>query len=145
MKKMTTMKISRGALTRIIAEELRRITEAPEDADAEKPEEPPVSSPKKGGAPEKKPSADAGPPPEDDPADDKLSKQAAGEDDGTGKLADQLQGKTISSVALEKKSKVVPGATEVTMQFEQGGEPLRILISKSGGVSFFYGGLHNEL
>jgi len=62
-----------------------------------------------------------------------------------GKIADEVSGKTIQSVTMEPKSKILPGAQEITLTFREIPDPLKILITKSGQVKFHFKGLHNEL
>lgn len=99
--------------------------------------------------------ADAKPPAqpiEAEPADAELDKDASGdepEEDAAevtgGKIAAELTGKTVQSITMEPKSKIMPGAQEVVITFNETPDPLRILIGKSGNTKFFWRGLHNEL
>lgn len=87
----------------------------------------------------------------EDPADDDLEDETDAEDteekeDDAKKLGDQLTGKAIQSVTQEPKSKVLPGAQEIVLTFDNSTEPLRILVTKTGQVKFYYAGaLHNEV
>lgn len=126
--------------------------------DDKKAKDEPKKEPKKSAAP---PADDAGAEPPDpsalpapeEPADDELEKQAADATDGEeeadevtgGKIADQLTGKTVQSISMEPKSKLLPGAQEIVVTFDQIPDPLRILVNKSGQVKFYFKGLHNEL
>jgi hypothetical protein len=88
-----------------------------------------------------------------DKADDKLEKDVAGEKDKeadaadvTGsKIADDVSGKTIQSLTMEPKSKILPGAQEITITFNDTPDPLKILVTKTGSVKFFWKGIHNSL
>lgn len=88
----------------------------------------------------------------EEPADAELEKDAA-EDDGVedaaevtgGAIADQVAGKTVQSITMEPKSKVMPGAQELVITFSQIPDPLRVLVTKTGEVKFFFKGLHNTL
>lgn len=85
----------------------------------------------------------------DDPADDELSKDVeepnAKKEKGS-KISDDVIGKQIQSLTAEKNSKLMPGATEIILQFENAPQPLRILIGRSGVIKYFYKGtLRNEL
>jgi len=95
---------------------------------------------------------------DDEPADNDLEKQAVGdkgaddeeEDSEEGneeqeKLSDELVGKTIQSITANPKSKLMPGAMEIVVQFDQIPEPLKILVTKSGQVKYYFKGLHNEI
>jgi hypothetical protein len=94
----------------------------------------------------------------DEPADNDLEKQAVGdegapdeeEDDEAGpedteKVSDELVGKTIQSISANPKSKMMPGAMEIVIQFDQMPDPLKILVTKSGQVKYYFKGLHNEI
>lgn len=114
-------------------------------------EEPKVSNkePAKGSAPAK---GEEAPEQELDaePADAKLDKADDAESDepkskGEGDVSDEIVGKSVQSITMEPKSKVLPGAVEVVITFDQTPDPLRILIPKSGVPKFYYRGLHNEL
>lgn len=98
--------------------------------------------------------ADAAPvgdlPVSDEPeADAELEQDVAGEEDAEevtgGKIADMITGKTVQSVTSEPKSKILPGATEITLTFREVPDPLRILVTKTGTVKFHMKGLHNSL
>lgn len=80
-------------------------------------------------------------PDEPDPADDDI--EGDGDSEG-GELNDELSGKTIQSMSMEPKSKLVAGATEIVLTFNETTDPLRIIVTKTGVVRFFYrGALHN--
>lgn len=91
-------------------------------------------------------------PAEEEPADDELEQDvadpAATEDESEvtgGKIANTVTGKTIQSMSMEPKSKIVPGAKEMVITFDQITDPLRVIITKQGEVKFYFRGLHNEL
>lgn len=87
----------------------------------------------------------------DDPADDQISKdveEPEPEDEGDvgGDISDSVVGKSVQSITMEPESKMMPGAREITIQFESDPHPLKILLGKSGMIKFHYkGSLHNEL
>jgi hypothetical protein len=56
-----------------------------------------------------------------------------------------VQGKTLQSITASPKSKVLPGAQEIELQFDGSPDPLRILVTKAGQIRFFLKGLHNKL
>lgn len=124
----------------------------------------------KGKAPKEKPAPKKGPeappmaaadddgalpevPDEPDPADDELD---GGPDDempadepadaeGSGGLNDQLSGKTVQAITIEPKSKLLPGAKEVVISFNEVTDPLKILITSTGGTKFFYRGKISDI
>lgn len=67
-----------------------------------------------------------------------------GDDDRSGGLNRELDGKTFQSLAVEPKSKLVPGAKEIVLSFGDTPDPLRIVVTQTGGVKFFFrGSLHD--
>lgn len=61
-------------------------------------------------------------------------------------VADQVTGKRIQSITVDPKSKLVPGASEIVLTFDEITDPLKILIAKNGVFKFYFrGALHNEL
>lgn len=158
------MKIKRSTLERIIREELaahiRSLTEAPaqdapdvvdaekEDQKAKKPDDK-----KQAKQPDKQePKAKELPVADEPEADKDLEKDVAdepgaedAEDVTGGKIADEISGKTIQSVTMEPKSKTLPGAQEIVLTFKEIPDPLKILVTKTGQVKFFFRGLHNEV
>lgn len=99
-------------------------------------------------------------PPGDDAADDELEKDAENPEEGGDeegdedaadaaetptKVGDELVGKTIQSITMEPKSKVLPGAVEINVTFDQVQDTFKIFVTKSGQVKFFWKGLHNTL
>lgn len=82
----------------------------------------------------------------EDPSDDELA--AADASDGeaepeAGQLSTELEGKRIQSVTQEPKSQLVPGASEIVVTFAEVPDPLRIIVTKTGAVRFFYKTLIN--
>lgn len=165
------MKIKRSKLEQIIREELaahiREITEGPPDdldgpevvdAEKEKPKKEPKKTPGNT-APDKKANDRAVKPPPaqelpvgDDPEADKdLEKDVATDDEESpeevtgGGIADEITGKTVQSVTMEPKSKTLPGAQELVITFREIPDPLKVLITKTGQVKFFFRGLHNSV
>jgi hypothetical protein len=128
----------------------------PADASASKVSAAPAKAPAKDAASAKDaaPTKDAVPnelPVDDEPADAELEKdvndpESESEEEVTGgKIADKVTGKTIQSISMEPKSKIVPGAKEIVLTFDQITDPLRVLVMKTGEVKFYFRGLHNEL
>jgi len=161
------MKIKRSVLESIIKEELaahiRSLTEAdePDVVDAEKEdkkskdkknsdknaEKKPAKEPVKNQAKDLKVDDDeADKPLEKDVADPEADAESEDAEDVTGgKIADEITGKTIQSVTMEPKSKTLPGAIEVNFTFKEIQDPLKILVTKSGQVKFYFKGLHNKM
>lgn len=111
----------------------------------------------KGGKPLPTPKEPADDELEDEPEDDKDTAPEPGdgedeegdeedaEDVTGGDIAKELEGKRIQSITMEPKSKIMPGAQEINIQFADIPDPLRILVNKSGNIKFYFKGLHNEL
>ena len=155
------MKIDKDTLFRIIREEtakhIKALTEAeePEIDDASKPEDPPMKDKPKGKdekpAPKSKaPEVAADQDVPESPDDEKIEKDVTdpehNEEAEQGRVQQELEGKSIQSISFEPKSKVLPGAKEVVLTFANSTDPLKILISKSGDVKYFFkNALHNKL
>jgi hypothetical protein len=83
-------------------------------------------------------------PDEEDPADDEIEADVEDDESKPSGFSDELVGKTIQSVTREPKSKILPGAEEIVLTFNEITDPLRILVSKTGQVRFFFrNALHN--
>lgn len=160
------MRIKRTDLERIVREELLRYVKAlVEGTDKEEPEKQDAADANKekeaGKKPDPKAPDDADEPPgmeepggekpevpdEEDPSDDDLAKADAepGDDREGGKVHDEVVGKRVQAITMEPKSKILPGAQELVLTFDESPDPLRILITKTGAVKFFYRGLHDTL
>lgn len=113
--------------------------ELPPDPDAA-PEEP-TGMPELGGAGDEPPEI----PDEQDPSDDELTQDVEGEEPVGGEIAQELQGKTIQSITADPDSKMMPGAQEIVLTFNEIPDALRILVTKTGRVKYFFKGLHNDL
>jgi hypothetical protein len=141
------MKINRAVLERIIDEELvrfleRQITEAPQlgtvfdDVPPEGPDLP-------GGPPMEADGETVG---DVDPMDAELDAEFAGEDpEVPGSVAGDIQGKTVSSIEHHDESESIPGAQEVVVSFDDTEDKLRIIVTPSGNVKYFWKGLHNDI
>lgn len=72
-----------------------------------------------------------------------------GDDEGdpepSGAVNDEVSGKTVQAVTIEPKSKVLPGAKEVVLSFNESTDALRILITSTGMVKFFWKGQLHDL
>lgn len=131
-------RVSRAFISELLREVL-------EEEDREKPDVVAGSDEPRDG---KSPAPDEVPeevPDSPDPADDEIEADAEGEPEPKGdKLADELVGKTVQSVTMEPKSKLLPGAQEIVITFNEITDPLRILVGKTGQVRFFFrNSLHN--
>lgn len=161
------MRIKESKLRKIIEEEFfKYINEASEDEEEGNPKEPSkvdATSDNKGSdedEEENTPTPENKPDPQktggdeeekEDPADDEITKdvEADSEQDDEksagDSIGDELVGKTIQSITMTDDSKIMPGATEIDMQFDEMNTPLKILVQKSGKVYFYFKGLHNSL
>lgn len=153
------MKVTKSTLQRIVKEETlkyvkglyeddkKKVVDAskdskpkdgPKDGKEKKDDKPPA--PKK----EKEPKVQ---PQHDDPADPDLKKdvEEPGSEVTGGEIAQELTGKTIQSLTMNPKSKMMPGAQEIVLTFNEVTDPLKIFVTKTGAVKFFYKGLRNSL
>lgn len=161
------MKVKRSKIVEIIQEEWNSIREEEKDQEEKKPKEKsqkdPTKEPSSKSPPKEKQDAPKGAskknspaPPEipvdDQPADDDLEDEETGGDEedaaeqkAKSKIADEIAGKTVQSITMEPKSKTIPGAQEIVLTFDQFPDPLKIIVTKSGKIAFYFRGLHNEL
>lgn len=63
----------------------------------------------------------------------------------SGAINDEVSGKTVQAVTIEPKSKVLPGAKEVVLAFNESTDALRILVTPTGAVKFFWRGQLHDL
>ena len=84
-----------------------------------------------------------------DPSDTELSQDVEaepGEEPEQSDISRDITGRSVQSISFSKESKLMGGAQEVVIQFEEIPHPLHILLMKSGMVKFFYKGqIHNFL
>lgn len=160
------MNISRKRLAEIVAESVqRRLRELYEASDDEgRSKKPSVASadedePPDAGGPSS-PDATVGSPdvgfpegaqePDEDPDGPAVDGSApdpeaidqdgdAGEDP-SGAVSDDMSGKTIQALSIEPRSQVLPGAKEVLLTFNETTDALRILVTGTGEVKFFWKG-----
>lgn len=81
--------------------------------------------------------------PEADPdaeSDEEDAVDAAGDagEDPSGAVNDDVSGKTVQAITIDPKSKVLPGAKEVVVAFNESTDTLRILVTPTGMVKFFW-------
>jgi hypothetical protein len=176
------MKITRGRLTEIIAEEIEaRVSSLREAGKPKKngPSKPGIASaddepsPEQDGEPAggtvKTPDADPvpagtssnkgpdvqaldgeenGPGDAPDSSEDEPEEPDTEEpnpDEPTGAVNDEISGKTVQALTIEPKSKVLPGAKEVVLAFNESTDALRILVTATGQVKFFWRGQLHDL
>ena len=156
--------IERKQLAEIIAEEIKiRLAELheagkkkgrePETADA-------VDSPSPRGEAPPGPQVDVSPDededdgaesedePEDpeDEAEDEQGIDADGNagEEPAGAINNDIAGKVLQAISIEPQSKVLPGAKEIVISFNDSTDALRILVTPTGMAKFFWrGGLHD--
>lgn len=168
------MNITRKRLAEIVVEEVRRrlreLVEADEDdgtptgrrkrpdvasADQDEPPEadvsdspgartgsPDVGSPEGGQGIEDDPSGPAvdG----DSPDPEAVDQDGDAGEDPSGAVNDDMSGKTVQALSIEPRSDVLPGAKEVVLTFRETTDALRILVTPTGQVKFFWkGSLHD--
>lgn len=77
-------------------------------------------------------------------ADDAIDSDGEGGEDASGAVNNEISGKTIQAITIDPRSKVLPGAKEVVLAFNESTDPLRILVTSTGQVKFFWRGqLHD--
>ncbi len=152
------MKIKESRLKQIIKEEtLKRIRVLREDSDfddkvvdadkdnKDKKKEKDKSKPPSPDKKDSKPKSNDKPKPKKEP---ELPGVSPGEDieaDSKGNgIGDQITGMTVLSFTMDPRSKTVPGALELTLQFKENPQPLKIFVV--GKIKFLYkGSLQGDL
>jgi len=75
---------------------------------------------------------------------DAIDPEGDGGEEPSGAVNDELSGKTVQAITIEPKSKVLPGAKEIVIAFNESTDALRILVTSTGTVKFFWRGqLHD--
>lgn len=112
---------------------------------SEKQDSPPEDEPKAGD--ENIPDEEV--PVGDDPSDTELSQDVedpSDEEAEGGDISKDITGRSVQSITVNPESKMMPGAKEIVIQFEEIPHPLRILLGKSGLVKYhFKGAIHNDI
>jgi hypothetical protein len=67
------------------------------------------------------------------------------DDEQTGAVNNEMSGKTIQSISIDPKSKILPGAKEIILSTNESTDALRILVTATGSVKFFYKGQIHDL
>lgn len=68
-----------------------------------------------------------------------------GGEEPSGIINDELSGKTVQALTIEPRSNVLPGAKEVVLSFNESTDTLRILVTQTGEVKFFWRGQLHDL
>jgi hypothetical protein len=65
-------------------------------------------------------------------------------EDASGAVNNEISGKTVQSISIDPKSKVLPGAKAVIISFNESTDALQVLVTATGKVVFFWRGqLHD--
>lgn len=83
--------------------------------------------------------------PDEDISDDEGIDQGGNSgEDPSGAVNNEVSGKIVQAITIEPQSKVLPGAKEVVLSFNDSTDALRILVTATGQVKFFWRGqLHD--
>lgn len=78
-------------------------------------------------------------------ADDAVDSDGDAGEKPSGAVNSELSGKTVQSITIEPESKILKGAAkEVVLSFNETTDPLRIIVTPTGDVKFFWRGqLHD--
>ena len=68
----------------------------------------------------------------------------AGEE-SSGAVNNEISGKNIQSISVEPKSKILPGSKEVVLTFSETTDALRIMITATGRIVFFWRGQTHDV
>lgn len=81
----------------------------------------------------------------DQPDPDAIDSDGDGGEEPSGAVNNEVSGKTVQAVSIEPRSKVLPGAKEVVLTFNESSDTLRILVTGTGEVKFFWRGQISDL
>lgn|SRR5574337_970386 len=73
-----------------------------------------------------------------DDEEDALDADGDAGEEPSGAVNDEVSGKTVQAITIEPRSKVLPGAKEVVVAFNESTDALRILVTETGEVKFFW-------
>lgn len=75
---------------------------------------------------------------------DAIDPEGDGGEEPSGVVNNEVSGKTVQAITIEPKSKVLPGAKEIVFSFNESTDALRVLVTSTGTVKFFWRGqLHD--
>lgn len=81
----------------------------------------------------------------DEPDPEAIDADGENGEEPSGAVNDEVSGKTVQAVTIEPKSKVLPGAKEIVIAFNESTDALRILVTPTGSVKFFWRGQLHDL
>ncbi len=80
----------------------------------------------------------------DSPDPEAVDKDGDEGENAGGAINDDISGKTVQGVSLEPHSRLLPGAKELTISFNETTDTLRVLCTSSGQIKLFWrGSLHD--
>lgn len=140
------MMITRKELAEIVAEEikirLRQLCEAPEKPktiSADQEEDPDDSDDKpEQDLVDKDASADRD-------HEDAVDADGEGGEEPSGAVNSDLSGKTVQAISIEPESKILPGSKEIVVTFNESTDALRILVTATANVKFYWRGQLHDL
>lgn len=74
------------------------------------------------------------------PDPDAIDADGHGGAEPSGDVNNDVSGKTVQAISIEPKSKILPGAKEVVVTFNETTDELRVLITSEGTVEFHWRG-----
>ncbi len=69
---------------------------------------------------------------------DSIDQSGEAGEEPTGAVNNDIAGKSVQSISIEPKSKVLPGAKEIVLTFNDTTDALRLLVTPTGAVKFFW-------
>lgn len=80
----------------------------------------------------------------DAPDPDAIDADGDAGEDPSGAVSDELSGKTVQALSINPRSEILPGAKEVILTFNETTDDLKVLVTGTGQVKFFWKGqLHD--
>ena len=81
----------------------------------------------------------------DEPDPEAIDPKGTDGEEGGGKVNDFASGKTIQSISIEPRSKILPGAREVTLTFNETTQPIKMLVTPTGAIKWMLNGALYDL
>jgi len=76
--------------------------------------------------------------PDADSEEDAVDSDGDGGEEPSGVINDEISGKTVQAISIDPDSKILPGAKEIILSFNESTDSLRILCTATGQVKFYW-------
>lgn len=82
---------------------------------------------------------------EEQNADDAIDPEGDSGEEPSGAVNDEVSGKTVQAITIEPESEVLLGSKEIVLAFNESTDVLRICVTQTGEVKFFWRGQLHDL